>query len=206
MPLSRRDRFWTAVSLMAGAWLVAYPGAAQAEEQFGNQGITMDVDTIVEFEFLESNGLYRSTFGVINLATGDRTPLIVEVIPTDGLPSTGRTVNRVTSGPPGSTDVGSPGNAVPEPLAEFEFKANTPYAFYLESFLNGQPAGIYYSAVEQNRDRGTRSSFEGNFSDLAAGGVIVRWDDTGSLLVRPSQQDRDFDDFIVRAGGHLSCP
>ncbi|HEY9606498.1 MAG TPA: hypothetical protein V6C85_33125, partial [Allocoleopsis sp.] len=101
---------------------------------------------------------------------------------------------------------GTPGNAVPQPLAEFEFKANRRYAFYLESTYNGRPAGIVYSTNALNLGGNQQAKFNGNFSSLANGGTINLWDDTGSVLVKPNQEDRDFNDFIVRAGGHLACP
>ncbi|MGJ3254327.1 MAG: hypothetical protein ACFE0J_24810 [Elainellaceae cyanobacterium] len=160
--------------------LVAFP--AQAQEQFGNQGIIFDVDTVVEFEFVQSDGVYQSTFGVVNLTTGEQIPLMAEE----------RSRTR--------------GMTVPNPLAEFEFEADTPYAFYLESRYNGQPAQTIYSLSDRNPGNQRLLMFDGDFIDLAEGGILLRWDDTGSLLVPPDQQDRDFDDFTVRAGGHLACP
>ncbi len=182
--------------------------ALRAQEIFGNRGIQFERDTVVEFEFLESNGAYQSAFGVINLTTGEKTLLIEEVKPAD--------VNQSMSGPSdfstnlGLSDrsdfLGTPGNTVPQPLAEFQFQANTPYAFYLESFHNGQPAGTLYSDNTQNSGTNQQVIFEGGMPGLASGGVLLRWDDTGSLMVRESLQDRDFDDFVIRAGGHVACP
>ncbi|WP_052754452.1 hypothetical protein [Calothrix sp. 336/3] len=100
--------------------------------------------------------------------------------------------------------VSSPGNAVPQPLAEYLFKANTPYAFYLESFYGDRPTGILYSHNNKNRNGNQQSKFSADFSGLAKGGVTIRWDDTGSALVRSNLEDTDFDDFIIRAGG--LCP
>lgn len=181
--------------------------AQDTQEQFDNDVVQFNVDTIVEFEFLESNNAYQSTFGVIDLSTGQRFPLIEEVIPSDApqpinVPSdfeddTGFSIR--------DDFPGTPGNAVPNPIAEFEFKANTPYAFYLESTFNGRPAGIVYSTDAENPSRGQQAQFENNIEALAAGGVVIRLDDTGSLLVSANQQDRDLDDFVVRAGGYLDC-
>lgn len=166
--------------------------AAQAQDAFGNTGITFAVDTVIEFEFLESDGVYQSTFGVVNLRTGQQTPLIREVKPGDD--------------PLQGNFRGTPGNTVPDPVAEFQFQANTPYAFYLESTYNGQPAGILYSTNARNPNSRQQALFDGDLADLAEGGVLLRWDDTGSVLVDQPEQDRDFDDFIMRAGGHLACP
>jgi hypothetical protein len=91
-------------------------------------------------------------------------------------------------------------------LAEYEFKAKTRYAFYLESTYNGRAAGIVYSTTSLNRGGNQQAKLEGNFFGLGSGGTINLWDDTGSLLVKPNREDTDFNDFIVRAGGHLACP
>ena len=46
--------------------------SASAAEQFNNQSIQFDRDTIIEFEFQGSNNAAQSTFGVVNLATGEK--------------------------------------------------------------------------------------------------------------------------------------
>ncbi|MGL5197115.1 MAG: hypothetical protein ACRC8Y_26295, partial [Chroococcales cyanobacterium] len=46
---------------------------ATGGNQFDNGGVLFDAETIVEFEFIESNGAYQSTFGVLNLQTGEKT-------------------------------------------------------------------------------------------------------------------------------------
>lgn len=210
-----RDILMKAIRLVAIASLPAAAAIAstlampvKALETFGNNGIQLDADTIVEFEFVESNGAYQSSFGVINLDTGEKTALLVEAKPAD----TAQDVERPSSytdetGASTRRDFkGTPGNAVPRPLVEFTFKANTRYAFYLESTINGRPAGILYSTDAQNPNNRQQTQFEGGFTTLGDGnGAVIRWDDTGAALVRTTDQDRDFDDFIVRAGGFQNC-
>ena len=162
---------------------VSLPAAAQ--EQFSNEGIFFETPTIVEFQFIESNGIYLSTFGVENLDTGERTPLIEET------PSPDPNENAVI---------------VYDPVAEFEFEPNTPYAFYLESFYNGESVGVVYSNDTLNPDNEQLLELEGGFEGLANGGTALRWDDTASVLLPKDQQDRDFNDFIVQAGGSIICP
>lgn len=170
---------------------VALSGAiaqsAQADS-FSNTRIEFDVDTIIEFQFDGSNGIYQATFGVENLANGERTPLFFEV----GGSQTPNQPVRTTSNTPGVT--------------EFYFVANTPYALYLESEYDGRPSGTVYSDSSRNPSGERLMDFSGGVDGLVNGGVLIRMDDTGSLLVRPSQEDRDFNDFRVRAGGHLGCP
>ncbi len=180
--------------------------AAQAQENFGSEGIQFDEDTIVEFEYVSSHGAYQSTFGVIDLDTGVKTPLIAEVKPSDTPQDINKPSDYKKNNGAGGDFEGTPGNAVPKPLAEFEFKANKKYAFYLESTYNGRPAGIFYSVDAQNSVRRKRAQFEGGLSSLSDGGTLLRWDDTGTLLVKPGREDTDFDDFIVRSGGNLACP
>lgn len=185
---------WAWLGAVAG--LLAVCPVTLADELFSTATVQFDLDTIVEFEFVQSNGVYQSTFGVLNVATGERVPLLAEVRSSD---DNGQAIRL-------ETDLGSPGVTVVQSLAEFRFIAGTPYSFYLESSYNGQPAGIIYSTNVQNPGGSPRVVFEGGLTELAAGGVMLRWDDTGSLLVDPPQQDRDFDDFLVRAGGQLVCP
>ncbi|MBW4493128.1 MAG: hypothetical protein KME26_08590 [Oscillatoria princeps RMCB-10] len=197
---------WPALlGALAGGLVSTFSTAVQAEDTFGNSGLQFDTDTIVEFEFIESNGAFQSTFGVINLDTGEKTPLIVEVKPSDIVQDPNRPSDFIDDTNTGRQNdfVGTPGNAVPQPLAEFEFKAKTRYSFYLESTYNGRTAGILYSTDFQNLNRRQQTLFEGGMSGLSQGGTAIRWDDTGIVK---ALEERDFDDFIVRIGGHLECP
>lgn len=201
----RYERLQMLTGAIAGG-LVSISMPVLAADMFDNNGIQFDKSTIVEFEFVESNGAYQSTLGLINLDTGEKTPLFVEAKPSDTSQDILEPSDYQDDTSSESRDdfYGSPGNAVPEPLAEFEFKANTPYAFYLESSYDGRSVGIFYSTDARNDGR-QRSRFTGGLSELTNGGTLIRWDDTGSVLVRSEQQDSDFDDFIVRIGGHLAC-
>ncbi|MBX2865898.1 MAG: DUF4114 domain-containing protein [Leptolyngbyaceae cyanobacterium MAG.088] len=177
----------------------------QAQELFGNGGIRLEVDTTVEFEFLESNGSYRSTFGIINLDTGEKFPLYGEIKESD----VSQPVNRPSSyrddtGPQNQDDFyGSPGDTIPRPLGEFRFAANTNYSFYLESSFGVQPAGILYSTSNLNEGSRDYARFDGPLEDVINGGLLLRWEDTGSVLVGDSNTDYDYDDFIIRIGGYL---
>jgi hypothetical protein len=161
-------------------------------ENFDNNFIRFEKDTAVEFEFVESRGAYQSTFGVINLVSGEKTPLLAEAKPSDDA--------SLTS--PRSRDfLGTPGNTVPQPLNEFMFKAGQPYAFYLESTYQGRDAGTLYSSNNRNIG-GQLQSKVGDLSGLSNQGLRVEWDDTGSVLSR--RDDRDFNDFQVIAGGNAT--
>jgi hypothetical protein len=152
-------RQMTLASIYAGGLIAAHSVIpAQAQDNFDDAGIQFDVDTVVEFEFAESHGADLSTFGVINLDTQEKTPLIAE----------------------------------------------TRYAFYLESSYKGKPVGIVYSANLPNLGNNSlQARFDGNLSALTSGGSVIRWNDNGTLKVG---EDRDFNDFVVRAGGHKACP
>jgi hypothetical protein len=198
----------TVASLSALVLLKPLSVKATGENQFDNTGILFDIETIVEFEFIESNGAYQATFGVMNVQTGEKTPLLVEVKPADRVQSVEAESTYQDNSRQGvSNDFrGTPGNAVPQPLVAFKFQANTPYLFYLESSLNGRSAGILYSMNSRNPGENKQLRFEGDFSTLGTGGVALYWDDTGSLLVNPELEDQDFDDFIIQVGGNLDCP
>lgn len=193
------NRFKSALRLglgtIAAAAVVTFSQSAKAVEDFNNNFVRFEKDTAVEFEFTESHGAYQSTFGVINLVTGEKTPLLAEVKASDD-PS-------LTS--PRSRDfLGTPGNTVPQPLAEFTFKAGQPYAFYLENTYQGRDAGIVYSSNNRNIG-GQLQSRVGDMSGLSNQGLKIEWEDTvpsGGVLAR--RNDADYNDFSVIAGGNAS--
>jgi hypothetical protein len=163
-----------AVTTMAIATIVQ---PVKAEEQFNNQTIQFERDTIIEFELLKANNPARSIFGVINLASGEKVPLISES------PAKGQRVSV--------------------PLTEFTFKANTPYALYLESTVQGKK-GITTKVVYSNNDRnGGRqfARFDHSLSGLGNQGIKISWND-GTGKSSPT----GFDRFMVIAGGGVGCP
>ena len=204
--------------------------AARAADYIGNKGVQFDQDTTIEFEFIISHGAYQSTFGVIDLDSCqttpnqtiivdscDKTPLIREVQPSDSQEALDNS-NR-------SDFIGTPGNTVIEPLAEFTFEAGRMYVFYLESRFNNKFAGIVYSTdlinPQSNRQalfndesistrevanrRNTLTDDVNQFEALLNGGVLLRFEDTGSRLVKEKYRDRDYDDFVVGIGGYEGC-
>lgn len=180
----------------------------QAQDSFGNQVIQFPVDTTVEFEFKESHGAYQSAIGIIDLATGQPVKeLFREVKPYD---SFGTGQNEPPS--PGQNNTGSSidflgtvqGGTVQNQVTEFTFKANSRYAFYLESV---SPTGQTRRTVLSTSN--LAAVFDGALDAGDRGGIIgsrVAWDDAG--LPRPGK-DNDFDDFVIEAGGYLitvPCP
>jgi hypothetical protein len=168
----------------------SYTSAAQAAEDFNNNFIRFEKDTIVELEFVESRGAYQSTMGVINLVTGEKTPLLAEVKASD---------DQSLTSPRSQDFIGTPGNTVPQPLAEFVFKGGQPYAMYLESSYQGRDAGTIYSSNNRNLNAQLQSRV-GDVSGLSNQGLKIEWDDTGSVLSR--RDDTDFNDFVTIAGGN----
>lgn len=226
------------VSLGALGLLNAMSSSAVAEDIVGNQGISFGEDTIVEFEFIESHGAYQSTFGIVDLdsckveGSGEinidsclKTPLLAEIKASDSFDTVYRRSTYETDLKEGRNNdfLGTPGNTVPVSQAEFMFKANHKYAFYLESEFDGKPAGMVYStnvinsrgnqqALFNEEDLTTQTvahrrnnpAFDANnFKALVDGGLLVNFDDTGSNLVKPSNEDIDFDDFVVGMGGYI---
>lgn len=174
-----------------------------AQEFFGNNGVMFASDTIVEFKFVRSYGAYQSTFGVRNEETGEETDLIMEVKPSDNPQDVNFASDFQTEN---SNDfLGTPGNTVPKDFAKFRFKAGTKYSFYLRSKYQGRNVGTLYSTDINNPGGNRQVRFEGDIFALGNGGSLIRWDDTGSRLVKRDKQDTDFDDFIIRIGGHELC-
>ncbi|MBW4526123.1 MAG: PEP-CTERM sorting domain-containing protein [Phormidium tanganyikae FI6-MK23] len=204
--LSKRISFARLTLAITSGWLassVALP--VHAATLLNNSGIQFDQDTEIESNFVESHGAYQSTFGVINLNTKEKTPLLVETKGSDSAESIFKPSSRRSHlGMP--TDFkGTPGDAVTNPKAQYKFKANQRYVLYLESSYNGRATGVVYSTNVLNPNREQQVQFAGGATDLCTSGITVGWDDTGSKLVRNrQQQDRDFDDFIVQMKS-MSC-
>jgi len=158
--------------------------------------------------------------------TCDKTPLLSEVKPSDTYASVERRSSFEDDFRRANSDFeGTPGNTVLEPLAEFFFERGKRYAFYLESNFNNKPVGTVYSLDFFNKKgnrqalfnqnpsselvsrRGVQTEVVNNFSALTNrnGGLVIRFNDTGSDLVQENDQDLDFDDFVVGIGGYENC-
>lgn len=233
---------WTYFGISFGTLglLNALSLGAFAEDLVDNKSIQFQEDTVVEMEFIESHGAYQSTFGVvdldscqtsvsnvINYDSCSRTPLLSEVKASDSFDTVYRQSTYETDLQEGRNNdfLGSPSNTVPDFQAEYMFKANKRYAFYLESKFDGKPAGTVYTAdlfntrgnrqalfneeglnkqaIAKNRD--DAKSDINKFPALVSGGLLINIDDTGSSLVKNADEDTDFDDFIVGVGGKYGC-
>lgn len=174
--------------------------AYAADLSIGNQGLQFGQDTTLRTEFVESHGAYQSTFGVINLTTNEKTPLLIETKPSDNPETIFKPSMRRSSVGTKLDFLGTPGNAVPNPTSNYTFRPNNQYVFYLESTFNGRPTGILYSTDRLNPEQERHVQFNGSIASLCQpSGMLLGWDDTGSRIVRSRpDQDRDFDDFIVR--------
>jgi hypothetical protein len=207
----KRDRI-AGIPLLIGAMAAGLLGSfampAQAQDSFGNDVVQFPVDTTVEFEFKESHGAYRSTLGIVNADTGQPvTVLFRETKPYDTY-GTGQSEPSA----PGQNNTGTSvdflgtvqGGTVDNQYSEFTFKANTRYAFYLESV---SPTGQTTRSVLSTNS--LAAIFDGALDAGDRGGVVgsrIAWDDSG--LPRPGKDD-DFDDFVIEAGGYLvtvPCP
>jgi hypothetical protein len=169
---------------IAAAAIGSLVQSASAAEQFNNQAVQFDRDTIIEFQFLGSKNAAQSTFGVLNLATGEKTPLIGETRAQDK---------------PGRNYTGTAGKAVRKPFAEFTFKSGTPYSLYLESNIKGKGTTTVYSVPDKNGGA-QLAKFDNDATSLGTQGVKISWND-GS-----SSNTGDFNQFLVIAGGGVGCP
>ena len=185
--------------LASAALLGLAAPAAFAADEFDGKAITFDTDTAIDFEFLESHGSFLATFGVMELNSGEKTPLIKEDKPSD---SSERAVNKATD------FLGTPGNAVSQPKNTFTFKANTPYTFYLESRTgSGRVASLVFSSDLRNPNSRQQAKFDKGFEGLSSQGVQIKWDDqaAGKQVTGAERNDDDFNDFVIVAGGANGC-
>jgi hypothetical protein len=181
--ISKLQQLALATVAIASATFGGIVRPASAAEQFNNQTVQFDRDTIIEFQFLKSNNAAVSTFGVLNLATGEKTPLISEA----------RAQDR-----PGRNYTGTAGKAVRKPFAEFTFKSGTPYTLYLESTIKGKGTTTVYSVPEKNGGA-QLAQFENDATALGTQGVRIGWNDGTS-------RRGGFNQFLVIAGGGIGCP
>ncbi|MEO1376523.1 MAG: hypothetical protein AAFW70_19940 [Cyanobacteria bacterium J06635_10] len=184
---------------------------AQSQEFFDNSGVFFTTDTIVQFQFVRSYGAYQSVFGVRNETTGEEFDLIGEAKPSDlSMSDYEQTLNQPSDGLTDNPNdfqgtIGNGKAVLPPGTAQFRFKAGNRYSFYLKSQFRGRNVGVVYSTDVKNPAGNRQAKFVGGFSALANGGALIRWDDTNSQIPRVNQNDNDFDDFIIRAGGHEKC-
>ncbi len=157
----------------------------------------------------------------------EKTPLIREVQPSDDYDTVFRRSTYQENVYNSNTQdfIGTPGNTVIEPVTEFTFRAGKRYVFYLESRFEDKFAGTVYSADVINAKANKQALFHGEnvttsqlvtrrnaltnddnqFEALLNGGLLLRFDDTGSQLVTEKDEDRDYDDFVVGIGGYEAC-
>jgi hypothetical protein len=206
--MKTQAKFFTAAAATAIAGLVS---AAPAQAfTFGNDWISVDEDTRVQFDFFESHGDYTSKFGIYNQTT-DSFHYLFEEVSQGGSDAGGMLDN-----------LGTCGITVLDCSQEFTFEVGNDYAFFLESL--DRPNDILYSVDDMNRAPAysTQTKF---FSDPAAvladesfrnknvgirqthtlhtsagenpslsdSSVLIAFEDSGRL------GDHDFNDFLVQA-------
>ncbi len=248
------------ISLGTMGLLHIFAQPVNAQDYIGYQGISVEQDTTIEFEFIVSHGAYKSEFGVIELESCPKTPdggiifdlcsnkkvLISEVKPSDNYQSVkepsdykdnfpGYPMSNYNDIPDNAVSqtridhLGTSGidKAVTQPLAEYTFEAGKKYVFFLKSEFDNKFAGVVYS-LDRINPKGYRQALfnQGNFpigqlasrrntdpadadinhfESLINGGILLRFDDTGSELVNDNEEDGDFDDFVVGVGGYERC-
>ncbi|AFY40204.1 hypothetical protein Lepto7376_4074 [[Leptolyngbya] sp. PCC 7376] len=197
------------------------PLRAQANTNFDSQSISFNKNTIVEFEFVQSHGSYRTVFGMINQTTGTKTVIFQENQPYDDYQFAEYAPNPMQHDTGSNKDyVGTFGKTVTPGIGinavktfgkpdgqvvEVPFQANHQYVFFLDvydeqgnfvnQFLSTQNAANFDGNLQggQGRDSYSRSIT----------GISLLWEDGGR---RESVEDFDYDDFVVEAGGFLFDP
>lgn len=177
------------------------------------------------FGIIDLDSCQNTTGGEILFESCTKIPLLAETKPSDTYQTVSRRSTYEDDLNRSDRDFkGTPGNTVSKILAEFTFQTGKRYVFYLESQYEGEFAGIVYSVDffnEQNHRqalfneeipatqlatrRNIPNSEKNQFEALANGGLLLRFDDTGSKLVKEEDRDVDFDDFVVGIGGYEGC-
>ena len=163
----------TVIGLVAGSTLAASAIPAHAYI-FGNNSISFDTDTIVDFNFVSSQGSFQSTLGVV-----------MNSAPTTVVGTLFQEIQRSDNG--GSNDwMGTCPTTVPNCNTTFTFLAGQQYSLILQS-----DNGNVYSTNALNAPATQQAIFSNN--DPFAGLVSIGFDDRGA------NDDRDFNDFSITA-------
>lgn len=195
---------------------------AEANTTFSDQGISFDQDTIVEFEFIQSHGSYRTVFGMVDRTTGKPMVIFQENQPYDNY---GVTTVASTSGDhdTGTTQdyVGTFGKTVTagvglKPVKSFgkqdgqvvevPFQANHQYVFFLDVYNErGEFVNQFLSTQSAaNFDGNLKGGLSRDSFGRSVTGMALLWEDGGR--VESTGMDFDYDDFVVEAGGFLFNP
>jgi len=178
----------TVLSLVAGGTLAlsAMPADAASfgngEDEFGDPsepGILFDTDTKVDFEFLESHGLFQATLFIVKADAKD-TPVYTLF-----------TENEAYITPETDDFLGLCPETVTVPGTDsctnwFEFQGGVEYSLLLDSGNNGK---VWSTTALNNPPVETQAKFI--FGQTEAGKYTIRFEDNGG--------DEDFNDFTITA-------
>jgi hypothetical protein len=163
----------TVIGLVAGSTLAASTIPAHAYS-FGNNSISFDTDTTVDFNFVTSQGYFQSILGVVMNSAPDT---IVGTLFQE--------VQRSDNG--GSNDwMGTCPTTVPNCNASFTFLGGQQYSLILQS-----ENGNVYSTNALNAPTTQQAIFSSG--NPFASPVTIGFDDRGG------GNDRDFNDFSITA-------
>ncbi len=160
------------VGLIAGSAIALSTSPAQAVTLFGNNGIRFDSDTAANFDFVSSNGLFNSNFGVFDTVTQTFSSLFAEQAPGYDTPLSG-------------DFRGTCPTTVPNCTATFNFVGGRDYSFAL--LTPGE--NTVYSTTALNNPQTLQANFSGENPFVSP--VTVAFDDRGG------EPDLDFNDFQV---------
>lgn len=166
------------LGMVAGSLLTMASAPAEAATLFDNSGIQFDKNTLMDFDFLGSQGKFKSTFGVyevIDGVLGSFSALFSE---------TQRSDNDSTNDWEGTCPT-----TVPNCKASFEFLAGKTYTFGL---VSTDRDGTVYSTNALNTAFGGTQQAKFTGSSLSQG-IAIAFDDRGN------NNDMDFNDFRVNA-------
>lgn len=175
-----RNSLVAAASTAAVIGLTSVPAQA-AHLGFGNQIIRFDKDTTIRFDFLSSNGQYRSDLSVFTV-NGKKTSQVGGSLLTEAAPGYIKTSPDYQ----GECLLCS---------STFKFLAGVEYTLGLTSEVKKKVGDSYTSrGTVYSTDRlNSGSAQNALFSGTLAKGLTIKWDDNGN------GPDRDYNDVVVGA-------
>jgi hypothetical protein len=152
--------FATATAAATATALFGFAGGAQAFS-FGTNGMSFGKDTGIEFEFIQSNGWFKSSVAVYEVVDGEAV-LVADLF---------REVKNSDNGSANGFLATIEGGAVEAVNTTVTFLANKVYTLGLTNLNpdNGKSTGTVYTMNSLNVGGGQRASFGATYSDALNG-------------------------------------
>lgn len=182
MKFSALQKVLTAV--VATTTLVSAVSLPAEALTFGNSGISFEEDTEVKFEFLQSQGKYKSEIGIYEVVGGATN--FVQWLFKEDLAAYDATSNDF---------YGTCGISVSVCKTAFTFQAGVEYALGITPTQKPKTDGVLFSTDALNPVDPITGQVQALFTNLGSGKFQINFEDNGWV----ENGTRDYNDFVITA-------